>query len=152
MWTRPGWNQTLYAEQRNGRAAVFCWWRPRWEIGVERFDRLRAIECTIFRNQTRFRSSDLIREAVAAVLTWPHAVDTAWPDGLITGVDSAATAGGRAPDAPPGVCFRKAGWDAFDHAPGRADVWLRLAEPLPAPMAAPWMPRGQLALDMGAAA
>lgn len=31
MWTRPGWAQILYLEQRSGRSAVFCWWRPKWE-------------------------------------------------------------------------------------------------------------------------
>ena len=151
MWTRPGWNLTLYAQQRNGRAAVFCWWRPKWEVGIERGDGLRAIECAIFRNETRFRSSDLIREAVRAVLCWRHATNTAWPDGLITSIDSVATAGGRAPDAPAGVCFRRAGWDDFPHQVGRADVWLRLIEPLPVPLAAPLLPRGQLPLTMEAA-
>lgn len=33
MWTRPGWNQVLFAEQKNGRRAVFVWWRPKWEDG-----------------------------------------------------------------------------------------------------------------------
>lgn len=131
MWTRPGWNQILYFEQRNGRAAVFCWWRPKWEAGIpgtERKDGLRAIECAIFRNETRHRSSDLIREAVAMVLEWEHAKDTTWPDGLITGVSSADTTSRRAPDHLPGHCFREAGWTDFNH-PGkkkRADVWLKL--------------------------
>lgn len=99
MWTRPGWNFSLYAEQQNGRAAVFNWWRPKWEsglLGTARKDKLKAIECTIFRNETRFRSSDLIREAVSAVLTWKHALDVEWSDGLISGVSSVKTAGGRA--------------------------------------------------------
>lgn len=29
MWTRPGWSQVLYLEQRVARrSAVFVWWRP----------------------------------------------------------------------------------------------------------------------------
>ncbi len=128
MWTRPGWNQCLYYEQRNGRSAVFAWFRPKWEsgiVGTERKDKLRAIECAIFRNCTRVRSSELIEQAVAAVLTWEHALDVDWPDGLITGVSSEKTAGGRHEDHAPGWCFREAGWDDFEHAKGRADVWLR---------------------------
>lgn len=135
MWTRPGWNFVLYAEQRNGRSAVFCWWRPKWEAGVLRKDGLRAIECTIFRNETRFWSSDLIRDAVAAVQTWEHAVDVEWPDGLITGVNAAATAQGRSDASRAGHCFREAGWRDFDHkaTKSRADVWLRFDGELPSP-------------------
>ncbi len=131
MWTRPGWNQILYLEQRNGRAAVFCWWRPKWESGIpgtERKDRLRCIECAIFRNETRYRSSDLIEQAVRMLDVWDHARDVAWPDGLITGVSSSATTARRHSDHLPGHCFRAAGWVDFAH-PGknrRADVWLQL--------------------------
>jgi len=130
MWTRPGWNQILYLEQRNGRAAVFCWWRPKWESGIPgtlRKDGLRAIECVIFRNETRYRSSILIEQAVQKVLAWEHALDVEWPDGLITGISSEATQARRAPEHLPGHCFREAGWSEFQH-PGRgkrADVWLR---------------------------
>jgi hypothetical protein len=131
MWTRPGWNQILYAEQHNGRAAAFCWFRPKWESGIpgtERKDKLRAIECALFRNETRFRSSELIREAVEMVMQWEHARDVEWPDGLITGVSSVATSGARAPDSPAGFCFLCAGWEPFVH-PGknkRADTWFRM--------------------------
>jgi hypothetical protein len=131
MWTRPGWTLILHAQQHNGREAAFCWWRPKWESGIcgtNRKDGLRCIECALFRNETRFRSSDLIREAVAMVLQWEHARDVDWPSGLITGINSSATATGRATDAPVGQCFIEAGWEPFDY-PGsrrRADVWLRL--------------------------
>jgi hypothetical protein len=130
MWTRPGWNQILYLRQLNGREAAFCWWRPKWESGLpgtERKDGLRCIECTLFRNETRFRSSDLIREAVMMVMGWEHALDVEWPDGLISGVQSRATAAGRSAVHSAGHCFARAGWEYFDH-PGkrrRADVWLR---------------------------
>lgn len=134
QWTRPGWNQVLYAEQRNGRRATFVWWRPKWEsglIGTERQDKLRAIECAIFRNQTRYRSSDLIEEAIGCLLTWEHAIDVDWPDGIITGVSSEATAGGRHPDHDPGHCFLKAGFVPFEHGARKrvADTWLRYEGP-----------------------
>ena len=136
MWTRPGWNQCLYLAQKSGRSAVFVWWRPKWESGLAgtaRKDGLKCIECTIFRNETRFRSSDLIRDAVACLLSWEHARDVAWPDGLITGVNTEKTASGRMPDSPAGQCFLKAGFSPFHH-PGknkRADVWLRYTDPFP---------------------
>lgn len=131
MWTRPGYNLILYLEQRNGRAASFCWWRPKWESGIrgtERKDKLRCIECALFRNETRYRSSDLIRDAVDMVLGWERAIDVAIPDGLITGVSGTATAGGRAPGSPPGMCFIMAGWQTFGHRSGRADVWLECTD------------------------
>lgn len=137
MWTRPGWNQILYFEQKSGRAAAFCWWRPKWESGLpgtERKDKLRCIECTLFRNETRYRSSDLITEAWWALVGWEHYLDTSIPDGLITGINSAATRDGRSGDSPAGHCYRMAGWEPFEH-PGkgkRADTWLRI-EPPPRP-------------------
>jgi hypothetical protein len=139
MWTRPGWNQVLLAEQRNGRRAVFVWWRPKWEAGLPgtaRKDGLHCIECTIFRNETRFRSSELIREAVACLLSWEHALDVALPDGIITAVNSVKTRAGRSASSPPGVCFRLAGFTPFEHAgkSRRADLWLRYTDPLPAPL------------------
>ena len=110
MWCRPGWNQVLYARQRNGRDAVFCWWRPKWEsglLGTERKDKLRAIECSIFRNKTRFRSSTLIIDAISCLLTWQHANDVEWPDGIITGVLRARAARRDPPgDAEPSVPHR----------------------------------------------
>lgn len=133
MWTRPGWSQVLICQQalRADRRAVFVWWRPKWEAGLPgtaRKDGLKCIECTIFRNETRYRSSDLILDALACLGSWLHARDVAWPDGVITGVNSGKTASGRSAEHEPGHCFREAGFVAFAH-PGRntrADVWLRL--------------------------
>ncbi len=135
QWTRPGWNMVLIAQQatKPERRAVFVWWRPKWEAGVERKDGLRAIECAIFRNQTRYRSSVLIQEAIAALRTWEHANDVEWPDGIITAVDSQATMAGRAADHDAGWCFRSAGFVDFEHAAGRADTWLRYEGALPEP-------------------
>lgn len=138
MWTRPGWNMVLLAEQKNGRRAAFCWWRPKWESGLagtERKDGLRCIECSLFRNETRFRSSELIVDAIACLLTWQHAGDVRWPDGIITGVNSEKTKGGRAADSAPGKCFIEAGFEPFAH-PGkgkRADTWLRYSAEMPTP-------------------
>jgi len=92
-----------------------------------RKDGLLAIECALFRNETRYRSSDLIRDAVEMLSEWDHAWDVAIPDGLITGVSTDKTSAGRSPDSQAGHCYRMAGWVPFDH-PGknrRADVWLR---------------------------
>lgn len=134
MWTRPGWNFVLFYQQKNGRSAVFCWWRPKWEsglIGTERKDGLRAIECSIFRNETRVRSSDLILEAIQCLYTWQHANDVSWPDGIITGVSSEKTKRGRSITSLPGECFRRAGFEPFIHSGKnlRADVWLRYIGP-----------------------
>lgn len=142
MWTRPGWSQVLIAVQQNGRSAVFVWWRPKWEsgiLGAARKDGLRCIECTIFRNETRFRSSELITDAVACLLSWEHANDVPWPDGIITGVNPEKTASGRAATSAPGECFRRAGFEPFAH-PGRgkrASVWLRYQGALPPPITPP---------------
>ena len=152
MWTRPGWNQCLYLEQKSGRAALFVWWRPKWEsglVGTERKDGLRCIECSIFRNETRFRSSNIIRDAIACLLSWEHARDEAWPDGIITGVNTSKTATGRASTSPAGKCFIAAGFTPFHH-PGkgkRADVWLRYTDPLPRAAIAPMS--GRLAEKRG---
>lgn len=134
MWTRPGWNQILYFEHSSGSAAAFCWWRPKWEsgiVGTERKDKLRCIECTLFRNETPLLSSDLIRFAVESVLSWEHATDVEWPDGLVTGIGTKQTAKRRSKHAMPGECYRRAGWEPFQH-PGkgtRADYWLRVLPP-----------------------
>ncbi len=129
MWTRPGYVMILYTEQKNGRAAVWCWWRPKWEtglVGLQRRDGLYAIECTMFHNETRWRSSELIREAVSLVGTWVHSQDVAWPDGLITGINTDATSKHRSAQSRPGECFLQAGWKPFPHrASKRADLWLR---------------------------
>lgn len=135
MFTRPGYNQVLIAEQCNGRRALFVWWRPKWESGIkgtERFDRLRCVECTIFRNETRFRSSTLISEAIACLLTWDKIKNADLNDGIITAVNSAKTAGGRSLSSPAGICFIAAGFEPFKHSVSkRADIWLRYTAPLP---------------------
>jgi hypothetical protein len=95
--------------------------------GTERKDGLRCVECVIFRNETRFRSSKLISDALACLMTWKHYVDVDLLDGIITGVNSVKSAKRRSEDHAAGHCFREAGFEDFTH-PGRhanADVWLR---------------------------
>lgn len=74
--------------------AVFAW-------RVERFrlDNQTGVNCAIFRNESRIRSSDLIREACA--LAWSR-----WPGSrLFTFVNAAQVASRN-----PGYCFLMAGW------------------------------------------
>ena len=135
MWTRPGYSQVLFCEQRSGRSAVFVWWRPCFELGVPfamRKDGLFAIECTIFRNETRFRSSDMIVDALRCLGSWKHYRDVALRDGIITAVSSEKTATGRSALSPAGHCFRAAGFSPFEHRTSkRADLWLRFLGEMP---------------------
>jgi hypothetical protein len=127
MYTRPGFNQVLLYEDKKG-AAVFVWWRPKWEDprpGTDRKDGLRAIECTLFRNESSVLSSEMIKAAAEEVIGWEHALDTEWPDGLITGVSSKATSKHRGRNNKPGHCFRMAGWiEISGKRTKRADTWL----------------------------
>jgi hypothetical protein len=131
MFCRPGYNLVLKAKGPLG-LATYVWFRPKWESGIkgtERKDKLRAIECTLFRNESGILSSLLIEQAAACLLCWDRAVDTEWPDGMITGVNSKATAGRRSKHCDPGYCYRMAGWEPFLHrGSDRADIWLKLPE------------------------
>ncbi len=136
QFCRPGYNLVLYAADARG-ATVFVWWRPRWDVG--RKDGLRAIECTIFRNESGYLSSFLIDQAVACLLCW-FRYDG---ESIITSVNSEKTRSGRAAGSLPGKCFRAAGWVDLEHRQGKADVWLQLPV-LPAPRR--WMEK-QLCLE-----
>lgn len=62
----------------------------------------RGVNCAVFRNESGYRSSDMIREAMT--IAW-----TRWPgERLYTYVDAAEI---RSPN--PGYCFKKAGWRRF---------------------------------------
>lgn len=128
MFCRPGYNQVLRADTTTG-SAVWVWFRPKWEsgiVGTERKDKLRAIECTLFRNETNLLSSDLIVEACGWLTVWEFALNTAWSDGAITGIKSNVTKDRRGARSLPGHCYRMAGWVEFPHrSSNRADVWLR---------------------------
>lgn len=136
MWTRPGYNYVMYLEHE-GRGAVWCWWRPKWEAGIERFDKLHALECTIFRNETTLRSSELVCEAVEA-LYLPEAEEALKlkePSQylLITGVSAPKTRKGRSKNSLPGACFRYAGWAPLEGKTSRrADTWLTFSHLNPA--------------------
>lgn len=75
--------------------AVFAWSRntvPRW-------DKQEGVICTLFRNEGRIQSSELIREADD--LAWQR-----WPDARhFTYVDASAVKSSN-----PGYCFKRAGW------------------------------------------
>lgn len=123
LFTRPGYNQVLFYSNEIG-SAVWVWWRPKWEGGIERKDRLRAIECTLFRNESGTLSSDLIRLAVPMLFYWNRF--TYAPDGLITGIGIEQTKKRRSKHAAPGACYIHAGWTTFDHGGrGKAGAWLR---------------------------
>ena len=129
LWTRPGYNYCLYYDDWKG-AALWAWWRPKWEAGVERFDKLRAIECTMFRNESAALSSDLIKDAIE-LLKHPFCLEALKLSNplenlLITGISSERTVKGRSKNSLAGACYRHAGWLEFEHSKeGKADVWLR---------------------------
>lgn len=141
LFTRPGYNLVLfYGDGRGG--AVFCWWRPIFSLEVGRGDGLLAVECTIFRNESAALSSELVTEAVAALQVWER-WDSAYR--VITSVNPEATKHRRSKHSEPGRCFRAAGFEPFEHAPGRAGLWLEL-KTLPPPAEAQFERRGQLTL------
>lgn len=133
-WTRPGYNHVLWSQYPAGQA-LWCWWRPKWEDGrpgTERFDRLRCLECTLFRRTgVTPLASDLIRAAVAA-LDSPDARSDLHLDAaghipiLITGVNSQLTSRGRSASSRPGQCYIHAGWSVLDKTSHAADTWLCL--------------------------
>ena len=131
MFTRPGYNMVLWCSGPKGEA-TWVWFRPKWESGIpgtNRKDGLRAIECTLFRNESGLLSSDLIREATYLLPSWVHAQDVEWPDGAITGIKSSITAHRRSRHNLPGHCYRMAGWQEFEHRKSdRADYWLRFTQ------------------------
>lgn len=93
LFTRPGRNLVLKTESAD---AVWVTWSSIRDDGVN------AWECTIFRNESPYLSSDLIREAVEITIReWGQPP----PDGIITYVDQS-----KVRSANPGYCFLKAGW------------------------------------------
>lgn len=91
-YTGPGEYQLLLTPQAD---AIFLWRRERF-----RKDGQTGINCAIFRNESAFRSSDLIREACAlARMRWPG-------ERLWTYVNPRKLPPGKRP----GFCFEEAGW------------------------------------------
>lgn len=93
MFCRPGRNLVLRTAYGD---AVWVTWQ-----GI-RDDGLRAWECTIFRNESPYLSSDMIRAAVTATIAeWGQPP----PDGIITYVDQS-----KVRSTNPGFCFFSAGF------------------------------------------
>lgn len=81
--------------------ALFVWRKERPEF---RRDGQVGVNCSVFRNESQHRSSDMIFEAMAAA--WEK-----WPgERLFTMVDQKKTAKRRGKRNEPGWCFLCAGW------------------------------------------
>ena len=61
--------------------AVFGWWRPDPKAGIVPMNGLYGWTCTIFRNESLQRSSDLILDAELAIVECGYGIG---PDGLLT--------------------------------------------------------------------
>jgi hypothetical protein len=79
--------------------AVFGWWRPHPASGIKAMNGLDGWTCTIFRNESGMKSSELILKAEMAL------PDSCGPSGLITYVWDA-----KVKSANPGYCFKLAGY------------------------------------------
>lgn len=82
--------------------ALFGWWRPHPNSGIKAMNGLDGWTCTIFRNESGFRSSDLILDAEEAIAEEGYDIG---PDGLITYVWDSKVA-----SVNPGYCFKRAGY------------------------------------------
>lgn len=101
----PGRCLVLYAETDTGRA----YWVTSWPFAeYTKHAWAGAWICSAFRNEGAGKSSELIKQAIAAT-RWRY---TATPDlGMITFVDAAKVK----PTQKPGWCFRKAGFKPVGH-------------------------------------
>lgn len=98
MFCRPGRNLVLRTPEGD---AVWVTWS-----GI-RDDGLNAWECTIFRNESKHLSSQLIREAEQITYKmWGEPPK----DGLITTVDAK-----KINSRNPGYCFKMAGWQPIGY-------------------------------------
>lgn len=82
--------------------AVFGWWRPDPASGLKAMNGLDGWTCTIFRNETADRSSDLILCAEEALVQYASGCG---PSGMITYVWDK-----KVRSVHPGYCFKMAGW------------------------------------------
>ena len=94
----PG--QTIVLKAPN---AVFGWWRPDPSKGFKQMNGLEGWTCTIFRNESTAKSSEMILEAEFALTEFAGA--DCGPDGMITYVWDK-----RVRSSNPGCCFKIAGW------------------------------------------
>jgi hypothetical protein len=95
----PG--QTIVLLSHDG-LAVFGWWRPHPDAGIEAMNGLDGWTCTIFRNESPVLSSTLILDAELIFAEEGYDIG---PDGLITYVWDR-----KIRSANPGYCFKQAGW------------------------------------------
>jgi hypothetical protein len=95
--------------------AVFAWLNPRDDL---RDDGQTGVLCSVFRNESPIRSSDLIREADD--LAWQK-----WPDQRrhYTFVDPTCVR-----SVNPGYCFKKAGWRRIGASKRGRLIFERVAE------------------------
>lgn len=82
--------------------AVWGWWRPHPDSGLVAMNGLDGWTCTIFRNETAARSSDLILDAEKALADSGLGCG---PDGMLTYVFDR-----RVRSSNPGFCFKCSGW------------------------------------------
>ncbi|AQT85673.1 hypothetical protein ERICIV_00871 [Paenibacillus larvae subsp. larvae] len=109
MFTRPGRNLVLRTALGN---AVWVTWS-----GI-RDDGLDAWECAVFRNESNYLSSFLIKLAVDATIgEW----GTPPVDGIITYVDPK-----KINSVNPGCCFKKAGWQRIGKSSKRGLILLQV--------------------------
>jgi hypothetical protein len=94
----PGETVVLYHPD----GAVFGWWRPHPSSGIKQMNGLDGWTCTIFRNETGLRASDLILSAEEFLRG-----KTCGPDGLLTYVWDKKIKSDN-----PGYCFKMAGYKA----------------------------------------
>ncbi len=95
QWTRPGRNLVLRTADAK---AIWVSWG-----GKFRDDGLEAYECSVFRNESEYTSSELIKWAIfATVCEWGGDIPK---DGFITYVNAE-----KVNSEIPGYCFKRAGW------------------------------------------
>lgn len=82
--------------------AVWGWWRPHPASGLKAMNGFDGWTCTIFRNESSRRSSELIILAEKALVSSDRGCG---PSGMITYVWPK-----RIRSNNPGCCFKKAGW------------------------------------------
>lgn len=93
----PGQTIVLLADN-----AVWGWWRPHPDSGLVAMNKLDGWTCTIFRNEGRLLSSELVLDAELAIA---EAGYDCGPDGFLTYVWDK-----KVRSSNPGYCFKQAGW------------------------------------------
>lgn len=82
--------------------AVWGWWRPHPSSGLKALNGLDGWTCSLFRNESQERSSDLILAAETALIADGR---TCGPDGFLTYVFDRKVASRN-----PGYCYKMAGY------------------------------------------